>query len=126
MTDSGGNRRFAREGSAVEAAAPPPAPEQPKTISGPDWAVSRMTGTWGSPDGMSYTFRGDGSYTVTRENQKGEGNWKVTKIDGEYVEIELTTKGGKVSNQRWRLLGVRDNQIVRYDQGEPVEYTRKS
>ena len=125
MTDGAGTRRFAREGSLAAAAAAPP-PEAPKVISGPDWAVSRMTGMWGSPDGMWYTFRADGSYTVADATRKAEGNWKVTKVDGEYVEIELKTQAGKLATQRWRLLGVRDNQIVRYDTEVPVEYTRKS
>lgn len=124
IADSGGNRRFAREGSAAVAQVTPV--EQPKTITGPDAAVSRMSGTWIEPDGMTYTFRGDMTYMVVRGNQKGEGKWEVTKVDGEYVDVKLTTKAGKASTQRWRLLGVRENQIVRYDSGEPVEYTRKS
>lgn len=120
MTDSAGNRRFSRVGSPAAAAS------ENAEITGPDQAVSRMVGKWSEPDGMEYSFRVDGTYTVKKDAQSGTGKWKVKTVDKGVAEVELTTKSGKVSTQKWKLQGVAPNQMIRTDQEQVMVFTRKS
>jgi hypothetical protein len=123
MTDSAGNRRFARVGSA--SAAGGGSPDQ-----APDPTMSKMVGTWENAKGLSYNFRPDGSYTVADAptGRSTTGKWRVTaSADGDKpAAIELIQPSGKVVPQSWRLSGDNANEIVRTSPAPDTPFKRKS
>ena len=122
MTDSAGNRRFARVGSASAGTG---SPDQ-----APDPTMSKMVGTWENAKGLSYNFRPDGTYTVADAptGRSTTGKWRVTaSADGDKpAAIELIQPSGKVVPQSWKLSGDNPNEIIRTSPAPDTPFKRKS
>jgi hypothetical protein len=113
--------------AAPAAPAPAPAPGAPA----PDPNMSKMLGTWESGGGLSYTFRGDGTYSAAQAAVDGkaaksmDGTWRVTGAEGDKIKVELKAKTGSVSAQEWDTSKIASGDLSRVDKTPAVEFKRK-
>lgn len=120
LTDSSGNRRFTRIGSAV-AGTPEAAPD-------PDPAMSRMVGQWADAEGLTYAFRIDGSYTASKGEKIATGEWRVTSVEdgGQIINIELVPPSGNAVTQKWKVGADGGKQMIRVVGDKELVYQRTS
>jgi hypothetical protein len=90
--------------------------------------MSKVVGVWEGENGITYTFRADGTYKAAAKGGRSmDGTWKVEGVDKNRIKTSLTAKTGNVVHLEWDAEYAKTvGQMIRVDGGKNIIFRRTS